>query len=60
VYFAVQWATAAGAEVEGGAVSLSASGPVFFALNLGTAAPPSGTYLVAALVGARWVFRYDG
>ena len=29
-------------------------------LNLGTAIPPNGTYLVIHSVGGRWCFRYDG
>jgi hypothetical protein len=50
-----------GAETEGGAASyVQQSGVTLYALNLGTAIPPSGTTLVAHAVGGRWVFRFDG
>jgi len=50
-----------GSEVEGGAASYNAdTSQVVYAYNLGTAATPEGTVLVAHTVGGRWVFRYDG
>ena len=52
--------TVLGAEVEGGAGSFSPGSATFFALNLGTAVPPSGTNVLATFVESRWVFRYDG
>lgn len=48
-----------GAEVEGGAGSLTPGDSTFFALNLGGTAPPVGTQILATFVGNRWVFRYD-
>jgi hypothetical protein len=31
-----------------------------YAVNLGTAIPPSGTKILTHSVGGRWVFRFDG
>jgi hypothetical protein len=50
-----------GDETEGATPSFSADGAtVLYALNLGTAIPPSGTTVVVHSVGGRWCFRYDG
>jgi hypothetical protein len=50
-----------GAETEGAAATVAAdSSRVFFALNLGSAIPPSGTNLICFSAGGRWSFRYDG
>lgn len=59
-FFAVATAQAFGAEVEGGAGSVTAGSDTFHALNVGTAVPPSGTNVIATFVDYRWVFRYDG
>ena len=52
--------TVLGAEVEGGPATFSPGSATFFALNLGSAVPPAGTYVLATFVESRWVFRYDG
>lgn len=52
--------TVLGAEVEGGPGILSPSSSTFFALNLGTAIPPTGTNILATFIESRWVFRFDG
>src|SRR6202795_2199431 len=50
-----------GPETEGGgAVFTADTGTVVYAVNVGTAIPPSGTKLVIHAAGGRWVFRYDG
>jgi hypothetical protein len=50
-----------GAETEGAAATFTAdTATVVYALNLGTAIPPSGTKIVAHSAGGRWTFRYDG
>jgi len=49
-----------GAEVEGGAGTVTATTAELYAYNLGTAVPPSGTLLLATQVGDRWTVRYDG
>lgn len=51
--------TLLGAEVEGGPGTVSAGDAVFFALNLGSSVPPSGTQVLTTFVGNRWVFRFD-
>jgi hypothetical protein len=58
-FFACTPVSILGAEVEGGAATLTVLAPVFFALNLGAAVPPQGTDVIASFVGNRWVFRYD-
>jgi hypothetical protein len=58
-FFACQPLTLLGAEVEGGAGTISQGNSTFFALNLGTTVPPAGTQVVTTFVGNRWVFRYD-
>ncbi|MCA1684586.1 MAG: hypothetical protein LC745_01090 [Planctomycetia bacterium] len=58
-YYACLPLTLLGAEVEGGSGLVSATSSTFFALNLGSAVPPSGTQVLAARVDNRWVFRYD-
>jgi hypothetical protein len=44
---------------EGAPVTLAAEGFVFYALNLGSAVPPSGTFVLATQASGKWVFRYD-
>jgi hypothetical protein len=51
--------TVFGPEIEGGAGTLSTQAGRFFALNLGSTIPPTGTDLLVTFVGNRWVFRYD-
>jgi hypothetical protein len=58
-FFACQPLTLLGAEVEGGPGVVSQGNATFFALNIGTTVPPSGTQVVTTFVGNRWVFRYD-
>ena len=59
-FFACVPQTVLGKEVEGGAGTLSPDPATFFALNLGTAIPPVGTFILVTFVESRWVFRYDG
>ena len=58
-FYAVLPVAAAGTQTEGAAGSYAAGTAAFYALNLGTGIPPSGTRLVATSVSHRWVFRYD-
>jgi hypothetical protein len=49
-----------GTESEGTAATyIPYTGAIAYALNLGTAIPPSGTNVVCHAVGGRWCFRYD-
>ena len=59
-YYACQPLKLLGAEVEGGPAIVSAATATYFALNVGSAIPPSETQVVTTFVGNRWVFRYDG
>jgi hypothetical protein len=52
--------TILGAEVEGGEGVITVGPSTFFALNVGSVVPPTGTNLLATFVDNRWVFRYDG
>ncbi len=61
-YYACQPLTLLGTEVEGGpgvVSSTSTTSATFFALNIGSTVPPSGTQIVVTRVDNRWVFRYD-
>jgi hypothetical protein len=58
-YYACQPLTLLGQEVEGGPGVVTPGSGTFFALNLGSTVPPSGTQVVATFAGNRWVFRYD-
>jgi hypothetical protein len=50
-----------GSETEGAVPTFTPdTATTLYALNVGTAIPPSGTKLVIHGVGGRWVFRYDG
>ena len=59
-YYACQSLTLLGTEIEGGGGTITSATSAFFALNLGSTVPPSGTQIVTTFVGNRWVFRYDG
>ena len=61
-YYAMLTTTIIGAEVEGGPGTITPGGPadVFYALNLGTAIPASGTNVACTQVEHRWVLRFDG
>lgn len=59
VYYALTPLQLLGAEVEGGAGSITAADQTIYALNLGETVPPQSTQVVATFVGHRWVFRYD-
>lgn len=48
-----------GSEVEGGTGTFADGDSPFLALNLGSKAPPPGTYLLVTFVADRWVFRHD-
>jgi len=50
-----------GTEAEGTAATFTVdTSTIIYAVNVGTAIPPSGTKLVIHAVGGRWAFRYDG
>ena len=59
VFFAVRRLDLLGDEVEGGPGNVLASPDLFYALNIGSTIPPSGTQVLVTFVGNRWVFRYD-
>lgn len=60
-YYACDVVAVTGAETEGGAGILTVVSPTtFFALNIGTAIPPTGTKIIVTFVDYRWSFRYDG
>lgn len=49
------------ADAEGATATYSADASVtIYALNIGTAVPDPGTYVIAVGVGGRMVFRHDG
>lgn len=58
-YFACTPLTLLGTEKEGSPGVTTPGYSTFFALNLGTAIPPSGTQVLTTFIGSRWVFRYD-
>ena len=58
-YFACRPLILLGNEIEGGPGSVTPGNATFFALNLGSTIPPSGTQVLVTFVGNRWVFRYD-
>lgn len=59
-YYACDVVKPGGTESEGSTGVLSVeSGTVVYALNLGSAIPPSGTYLIGNNIDGRIVFRYD-
>ena len=57
--YAVRRVIESGAETEGAVVSLTVTGPVFFALGIGTAIPTVGAYLLATIASGRYVFQVD-
>jgi hypothetical protein len=59
-FYACSPLTVLGNEVEGGTGILTNDGATIFALNLGSAVPPSGSNVIATFVDNRWVFRFDG
>lgn len=59
-YFAIQPQAMTGTETEGATYTTASRSGTLYALNLGTVAPPAGTYVVCTYVPHRWVFRYDG
>jgi hypothetical protein len=58
-YFACTPLFLLGTEKEGSSGITTAGYAPFFALNLGSSIPPSGTQVLTTFVGSRWVFRYD-
>jgi hypothetical protein len=60
VFFAVQGGIVTGDEAEGGTGTLIGGLATFYALNLGTAIPALGSFVLITYVNSRWVFRYDG
>jgi hypothetical protein len=59
-FYACAPSTLLGAEVEGGAGTVTPGPSTFLALNLGSVVPPIGTNILATFVDSRWVFRFDG
>ena len=61
VMYAVIEQIVTGSEDEGATPTVGAASGAnpFYALNVGTQIPDSGTKLVVHQVGGRWVFRYD-
>lgn len=59
-FYAVKAVDVDGTEQEGETATVTTSGGVFFAYNLGSHVPDEGTYVIAHEAGGRWVFRYDG
>jgi hypothetical protein len=58
-YFACTPLTLLGTENEGSSGVTTPGYAPFFALNIGSTIPPSGTQVLTTFVGSRWVFRYD-
>jgi hypothetical protein len=59
-YYACNPICVLGTEVVGGPAVLTTVAGTFFALNLGSTIPPTGTDILVTFVGNRWAFRYDG
>jgi hypothetical protein len=59
-FYGIQDCQINGTETEGGTATFVAGTATQYALNLGTAIPPSGTQIVVHGVGGRWCFRWDG
>jgi hypothetical protein len=59
-YYACNPVSVLGTEVVGGSGMLAIEPGTFFALNLGSTVPPTGTDILVTFVGNRWAFRYDG
>ncbi|MDE2101002.1 MAG: hypothetical protein KGL39_27395 [Patescibacteria group bacterium] len=60
-FFGVHPLLVDGSETEGAAASFTPDpARTFYAFNLGSQTPPSGTKLIVSLCGGRWIFRYDG
>ena len=57
-FYAVQAVEVGGSETENTAGSFGTPGGTFYALNLGSAVPSSGTKLIVRRVDGYWVFRY--
>jgi hypothetical protein len=59
VFYAVVAVDVTGDETEGATPTFSAQSQIFYALNLGTAVPPSGTNILADFIGGIALFRWD-
>jgi len=60
-FYAVAVVDPGGAEVEGSAGTFGVGSETLFALNAGTAVPPSGTSnIIVDPIGGRWVFVFNG
>lgn len=60
VFYAVKSVDVDGTELEGATPTFTVETDIFFALNLGSAVPPSGTNILAECFGGMWAFRWDG
>lgn len=59
-FYAVAPVDVTGTETEGSSGTFTVATTTFYALNIGTAIPASGTNVIVTLVDYRWTFRYDG
>lgn len=59
-YYAVTSVDPGGAECEGCTPTLAAGSETFYAANVGSQIPPSGTDHLAESINGRWVFIYNG
>ncbi len=57
-YYAVKASNTAGTESEGSSGSFTDGSNGFYAFNLGSSVPATGTRVVVSRVDGRWVFRY--
>lgn len=57
-YYPVKRVDISGPETEGASPTLGESGETFTALNMGSAIPPPGTYVIVVQLFGRWVFRH--
>lgn len=59
-YYACTVVDPGGAESEGGTGTFGVGTETLFALNSGSAVPPTGTKVIVDPIGGRWVFAYNG
>jgi hypothetical protein len=58
-YYAVKAVDVDGAETEGATPTFTVQTDIFYALNVGSAVPPSGTNILAECIGGMWLIRFD-
>lgn len=57
-FYQCQTLSVLGAEIEGGAASITTDPGTIKAYNFGSQVPPVGTKVICRFVSSRWVFRY--